>query len=60
MQQISEIGCRVTPELGTSEILANESQDPHMLSLSSDREVRKEKKIEDYPRPLAVVGASML
>lgn len=60
MQEISAIGCRITPGVEMDDIETIESKDPHMLSLASDREARKEKKIEDYPQPLAVVGTSML
>lgn len=60
IQEISVIGCRVTPKVQAGEALPIGSQDPNMISKASDREVRKEKKIDDYPRPLAVVGASML
>lgn len=60
MQEISAIGCTVIPRLEGGKALSIENQDQNAAPLVSDRNMRIEKKIEDYPRPLAVVGASML
>ncbi|KAJ6835451.1 putative GTP-binding protein OBGC2 [Iris pallida] len=60
IQEISRIGCRVTPILESGGTLSVKSEHTHALSLVSNIEERKEKQIEDYPQPLAVVGASVL
>ncbi|ONK64687.1 uncharacterized protein A4U43_C07F28830 [Asparagus officinalis] len=60
MQEISSLGCKVTTKLEMGGTLSIESKEPQMQSLASDGEATNEKKIEDYPRPLAVVGASVL
>lgn len=60
MQEISSLGCKVTTKLEMGGTLSIESKEPQMQSSASDGEATNEKKIEDYPRPLAVVGASVL
>ncbi|WOK99395.1 hypothetical protein Cni_G08107 [Canna indica] len=60
IQEISSIGCKETPELANNQILTIGTGDLHKLSPEVKIEEMKEKGIEDYPRPLAVVGASVL
>ncbi|KAL5975082.1 hypothetical protein ACLOJK_031758 [Asimina triloba] len=64
VHEISTMGCPEGPSskrpgeaLQASEIEGPNASIPLLESLSKER---KEKKIEDYPRPLAVVGVSVL
>ncbi|KAF8410534.1 hypothetical protein HHK36_003065 [Tetracentron sinense] len=65
-REISSIGCNEVPsepEMDSEEAvqsLSIESEHGNMPSLVSPNKDRKEKEIEDYPRPLAVVGVSVL
>ncbi|XP_058074929.1 probable GTP-binding protein OBGC2 isoform X2 [Magnolia sinica] len=66
VHEISEIGCPDVPS--ESERISEEafqashveSEDASKLPLGSLNKERKEKEIEEYPRPLAVVGVSVL
>ncbi|XP_029123327.1 probable GTP-binding protein OBGC2 isoform X5 [Elaeis guineensis] len=74
VQEVSKIGCREAPnlemrqELPTEskeahimrQELPTESKEAHILSSGASNEESNEKGIKDYPRPLAVVGASVL
>ncbi|XP_038981945.1 probable GTP-binding protein OBGC2 [Phoenix dactylifera] len=60
VQEVPKIGCREAPNLEMRQELSTESKDVHILSSGASKEESKDKGIEDYPRPLAVVGASVL
>ena len=74
MQEVSKIVCREAPnlemrqELPTEskeahimrQELPTESKEAHILSSGASNKESNEKGIKDYPRPLAVVGASVL
>ncbi|KAI0511300.1 hypothetical protein KFK09_011925 [Dendrobium nobile] len=59
-QEIRTIGLVATPKTELSKSLPNRISDGNLLPSLSLREEQKEKGIQDYPRPLAVVGASVL
>lgn len=59
-QEISTIGCMKTPEEESGQSHPNRIRDGIDTPTLSMRDERKEKGIQDYPRPLAVVGASVL
>ncbi|XP_065006925.1 probable GTP-binding protein OBGC2 [Musa acuminata AAA Group] len=58
IQEISNIGCKATLELAMSQKLTTVTEDEHVPTSGVKSEEMK--GIEDYPRPLAVVGASVL
>ncbi|KAG1347491.1 putative GTP-binding protein OBGC2 [Cocos nucifera] len=60
VQEVSKIGCREAPNFEMRRELPTESKEAHIHSSGASNEESKEKEIEDYPRPLAVVGASVL
>ncbi|XP_026664531.1 probable GTP-binding protein OBGC2 isoform X2 [Phoenix dactylifera] len=60
VQEVSKIGCREAPNLEMRQELSAESKGVPILSSGASNEQSKEKGIEDYPRPLAVVAASVL
>nr|CAD1818323.1 unnamed protein product [Ananas comosus var. bracteatus] len=60
IQEISMIGCRETTILSIRPKMLTENKNEHMVSSGTGCEEIEEKEIEDYPQPLAVVGASVL
>ncbi|KAH7661246.1 GTP-binding protein Obg/CgtA protein [Dioscorea alata] len=60
VQEISKFGNNEASNLETSEELYTDDKDVGMPSSGSSHGCQKEKAIEDYPRPLAVVGTSVL
>ncbi|PKA65543.1 Developmentally regulated G-protein 1 [Apostasia shenzhenica] len=59
-QEISTLGCIEPVEAQRSKILPIRNNDKNMLPSLPDKEEKKEKDIQEYPRPLAVVCASLL
>ncbi|KAF6154009.1 hypothetical protein GIB67_026663 [Kingdonia uniflora] len=59
-QEISVIGCSDTPKPETSVDEVNQVEHPNKSSSVSPNRDRRDKEIEDYSRPLAVVGVSVL
>ncbi|KAG0468602.1 hypothetical protein HPP92_017930 [Vanilla planifolia] len=59
-KKISNIGCFEDPNDESSKILPFSSSNENLLPLISIEDQKREKEIQDYPRPLAVVGASVL
>ncbi|KAJ0982376.1 hypothetical protein J5N97_010631 [Dioscorea zingiberensis] len=60
VQEISKIGNNKASNLEMSQAISTDDKDVSMLSSGSSHEGQKEKAIEDYPQPLAVVGTSVL
>lgn len=65
-QEIMKIGSEQTPTSSKNssedaiQSFPSDSDGANVLSLEFSDKDRKEKEIEDYPQPLAVVGVSVL